>query len=101
MNSVSNRAESIHGRADQLRRASSWAAAAMLFAFSCVGTSRAANTIAAFQGQTTTGTAAFTVDNASGDYPIVTYILSQPIGPQPGGVNFTRYVFLAQDSTGS
>jgi hypothetical protein len=102
MDSATIRVAGVNGRGDQIRYGSMLfrLAVAMLFVFQYAGLCRA-ETIAAFQGEPTSGTSAATVDNASGDYPIVTYILSQPIGAQPGGVNFTRYVFLAQDSTGS
>jgi PEP-CTERM motif len=43
--------------------------------------------------------ASVTYDNASGAYPVVTAILSTP--QTLDGYTYTRYVFLAQDSTGS
>ena len=42
---------------------------------------------------------ATTYDNASGAYPVITAILSQP--GSVGGHTYTSYSFLAQDSTGS
>jgi PEP-CTERM motif len=45
-----------------------------------------------------TGTLA-TYDNASGAYPVITAILSSP--GTLDGYTYSRYVFLAQDSTGS
>ena len=46
----------------------------------------------------TSGTLA-TYDNASGSYPVVTAILSQP--GTGDGYTYTTYSFLAQDSSGS
>ena len=42
---------------------------------------------------------AVTYDNASGDYPVITAILSKP--GLSGGHQFTSYSFLAEDSSGS
>ena len=47
----------------------------------------------------TNGPGAATLDNASGQYPVVTNILSQP--GTVNGRSYTSWSFLAQDSTGS
>ena len=56
------------------------------------------STVAQVEAQPS-GTTGLTIDNASGQYPLITAILSQP--GTANGSNFSSWAFLANDGTGS
>ena len=81
-------------------RARKVAAALVVFSVvvSAITGSAMASTVAAIEALAS-GTKNCTLDNASGQYPVVTTILSQP--GTVGSLSYTSWSFLVQDSTGS
>ena len=87
------------GTIGQLRLRKMLIATALTLAICIVGSKAHASTVAQVEAQPSP-TNGQTIDNASGQYPVITYILSQP---QTGlnGLNYGSWAFLANDGTGS